>query len=56
MAYLVVSLLSFISKDFRKDELSKILLNGTTYDFSADQSVIEKEGTLNILGYSIKKI
>ena len=36
-----------ISKDFTKDEMSKISLNGTVYEFSADHSAIQKEYILN---------
>ena len=36
------------SKDFIKDEMSKISLNGFDYDFSFDHSAIEKQGTVNI--------
>ena len=37
-----------VSKDFRKDEMSEISLNGTVYDFSIDHSPMEKEDVLNI--------
>ena len=37
-----------VSKDFRKDEMSEISLNGTVYDFSVDHSPMEKEDVLNI--------
>ena len=35
-----------ISKDFIKDEQSKISLNGTVYDFSVGQSSTKKEDIL----------
>ena len=44
-----------ISKDFTKDELSEIFLNGTVYDFSVDHSSIKKEDILNILQYLLIK-
>ena len=34
--------LGSISKDFSKDEQSRIYLNGTVYDFSVDHSPVEK--------------
>ena len=42
-----------ISKDLTKDELSKISLNGTVYDFSVNHSPIGKEDILNIHEYLI---
>ena len=49
--------LGSVSKDFIKDEQSKISLNGTVYDFSVDQSSIKKENILNIHQYlMVKKI
>ena len=33
------------SKDFTNDEMKGISLNGTIYDFSVDNSAIEKEDT-----------
>ena len=35
--------LGSIWKDFTKDELSEISLNGTAHDFSVDRIAIEKE-------------
>ena len=40
-----------ISRDFTKDEQNKVSLNGTVYDFSVDDSSIEKEDMLNIHEY-----
>ena len=40
-----------VSIDFKKDEQSKISLNGTVYDFSVGQSSMKKEGILNIHQY-----
>ena len=36
------------SKDFREDEMSEILSNGTVYDFSVDYRAIAKRDVLNI--------
>ena len=40
-----------VSIDFKKDEQSKISLNGTVYDFSVGHSSMKKEGILNIHQY-----
>ena len=48
--------LGSVSKDFTKDELSKISLNGTIYDFSIDHSSIGKQYIFNIHGHLIKSI
>ena len=40
-----------VSKDFTKDDQSKISLNGTVYDFPVDHRSIEKVDILNIHGY-----
>ena len=47
--------LGSVSKAFTKDELSEVSLNSVVYDFSVDQSDIEKEDILNIREYLIKK-
>ena len=44
-----------ISKDFTRDEASKISLNGTIYDFSVDNSLIKKEDILDIHQYLMIK-
>ena len=43
-----------LSKDFTKDEMSKLSLNSTVYGYSVDQSEIEKEDILNIHDYLMK--
>lgn len=48
--------LGSVSKDFTKDELSKISLNDTIYDFSIDHSSIGKQYIFNIHGHLIKSI
>ena len=45
-----------VSKDFTKNELIEISLNGTMYDFLLHDNSIEKEGILSIYGYSVVKI
>ena len=40
--------LESVSKDFTKDELSQISLNGTVSDFPVDHSSIKKKEILNI--------
>ena len=48
--------LESIWKDFTKDEQSEISLNATTvYDFSVDNSLIEKEEILNVHQYLMIK-
>ena len=49
------SCLVSISKDFTKDEQSRISLIGTVYGFSFDHSLIEKEDILNIHQYLMIK-
>ena len=49
------SCLVSVSKDFAKDEQSKISLIGTVYDFSVDHSSIKKEDILNIHQYLMIK-
>ena len=44
-----------ISKDFKKDEQSKISLNGTIYDFSVDHKSVRKEDILNVHEYLMIK-
>ena len=44
-----------VSKDFTKDERSKISVNGTVYDFLVDHSSVEKENILNIYEYLMVK-
>ena len=53
--YLGICLRS-VSKDFTKDELSAISLFDTVYDFSVDNSAIEKEDILNIHEYLMTKV
>ena len=43
--------LGSVSKDFTKDEMIEISLNGTIHDFFVDHSAIEKKYILNILIY-----
>ena len=43
--------LGSLSKDFTKDQQTKISLNGTVHDFSADHSSIKNDGILNIDQY-----
>ena len=47
--------LGSLSKDFIKDELSKVSLNSFIYDFSVDQSAIENEDMAYICEYLMKK-
>ena len=47
--------LGSVLKDFTKDEMSEISLNGTVYYFSVDYSRIEKEDILNIHEYLMVK-
>ena len=44
-----------VSKDFAKDEQSRISLNGNVYDFSVVHSSIKKEEILNIHQYLMVK-
>ena len=48
--------LGSVSKDFTRDEESKISLTGTEYDFSIDHSSIKKYNILNINQYLTVKI
>ena len=43
--------LGSLSKDFTKTQQTKISLNGTVHDFSADHSSIKNDGILNIDQY-----
>ena len=43
------------SKEFAKDELSEISLNGAVYDISVDHYAIEKKDILNIHEYLMKR-
>ena len=44
-----------VSRDFSKDKLSEISLNGTVYDFSIDRSTTAKEDILNIQKYQLNE-
>ena len=46
--------LGSVSKDFTKDEMTKISVNDTIYDFSVHYSAIQREGILHIHEYLMK--
>lgn len=44
-----------VSKEFAKDEMHKISSNGTAYDFTTDQSLIDCQNIIDIHEYLMKK-
>ena len=44
-----------ISKEFTKDEITEISLNGTVFDYSVDHGTVRRKYILNIHDYLIKK-
>ena len=47
--------LGSVSKDFSKDEMKKIALNGNVYHFSIDYDFNDLKDTLNIYGLYVMK-